>query len=120
LKGATEWNPFKDDTAWKIEPRVHIRQYYSTVGNPLNSCDTPYAFFLSIIHAMIGAWTYSEAHLVCALTSVSAIYYSGHYNLLSKAHAIHRDVSEGNILAVDEEATEDNKKVFETLVLRPV
>jgi len=26
LKGATGWNPFKDDTSWKVEPRVHIEQ----------------------------------------------------------------------------------------------
>jgi hypothetical protein len=67
---------------------------------------------------MIGAWTYSHPH-VRALPPLSAIYYPGHYNLLSKAHAIHRDVNEGNILAVDEEATKDNKKVLETLVIRP-
>jgi len=61
---------------------VHVRLYYSTIGQPLDNCQTPYELIECVLHAMIG-----------------------HYNVLTKSNALHRDVSEGNILIVGEDVT---------------
>jgi len=80
---ATAWDPFGGQvTTRNPELRVHMRLYYSTVGKPLYNCETPYELIECILHAIIG-----------------------HFNVLRKSNALHRDVSEGNILLVDEAVT---------------
>jgi len=86
VDGATFWNVFGsvlEGDPPKPEIRVHVRLYYSTVGQPLDNCQTPYELFECILHAMIG-----------------------HYNVLTKSNALHRDVSEGNILIVEEDVAD--------------
>ncbi|KAF9518873.1 hypothetical protein BS47DRAFT_163746 [Hydnum rufescens UP504] len=83
VNGASPWDPFKTEvTTRKPELRVHRHLYYSTVGKPLYNCKTPYELIECILHAMIG-----------------------HFNVFRKSNALHRDVSEGNILLVDEAVT---------------
>ena len=51
---------------------------------------------------MIGMYAYRRPWFVRDLISKCI----GHYNVLTKSSALHRDVSEGNILIVEEDVTD--------------
>jgi len=51
---------------------------------------------------MIGMYAYRHAWFVRDLISKSI----GHYDVLTRSNALHRDVSEGNMLIVEEDVTD--------------
>jgi hypothetical protein len=58
VDGAKYWNVFGFNVDAKNPPkpelRIHVRLYYSTVGKPLDYCQSPYELIECILHAIIG------------------------------------------------------------------
>jgi len=86
----------------KPEIRVHVHLYYSTIGQPLDNRRAPYELIECILHAMIGTYAFRRPWFIRDLISKRP----GRYNVLTKSKALHRDVSEGDILIVEEDVTD--------------
>lgn len=112
-----------DATAWDVfgrlaaapdgavaEKRELTRLFFVPIGTPLPQLATPDAVISAVIDAVIGTIPACILANPCLCTCIN----TGHYIYLLRHKILHRDVSEGNVLGLDEPWTArlDDHQIF--------
>ena len=104
------WRQLFGDKYWHRE-RSHMRLVLDTVGRPLNSFKTTREVAVAMRDAIKGM-SVVLSQSKWALSRCSFYFHPGHRAAMSGAGILHRDISIGNILIVDDMLTKSSRGGF--------
>jgi hypothetical protein len=90
----------------ELDRRQHMRTLMSTVGLPLINASTPSALVRGILHAFLGMFALRLQRHYANIDSLS-----GYWNLLQNGW-LHRDVSFGNVMLLQDPEQRDPVKKY--------